>query len=152
MLTYMMYMKSYFLPIVISMLCFCGSVSAQTKIAYAYDANGNLIKRSNNSILKSRSLQNLHEDNQKTYGDNEISIIEESLSGKYSIKTRDYIDGNKAVVRIYSEGGAIVLNKRFGGSGTDVDISNQADGIYIMQIQINDNYKSQWKLPKKGAR
>ena len=96
-------MKSYFLPIVISMLCFCGSVSAQTKIAYAYDANGNLIKRSNNSILKSRSLQNLHEDNQKTYGDNEISIIEESPSGKYSIKTRDYIDGNKAVVRIYSD-------------------------------------------------
>lgn len=142
-------MKRYLFCFVISMITI--NVNAQTKINYTYDEMGNLIKRSDESNLKSRSRQKDVEDLKNVSSDNEVSIIEESPSGKYIIKLRDFVDDNQATVRIYSESGAIVLNKKFGGSGTNIDISNQADGIYIMQINISNNYSSQWKLPKSGA-
>lgn len=141
--------------IILSSLVFLPAViSAQGKIRYTYDSAGNRIKRETfvSSAQRAKASQQT-----TTPGDLGASgILSDHAVTIYTNPTngllRVYISGlrgiDKCSLYIYTSQGALVLAHDVRTDKTDLDISNQASGIYLLKIIINDK-STTWKVIKK---
>ena len=127
--------------------------SAQGRIGYSYDAAGNRVKR---EIIMSVSKtmakqQNFSSDNQSFSDmlcDNSVKIYPNSSKGALKICIFGLKDSDKCSLGVYTTQGVQILVEKVKTDNTDVNISNQPNGVYLLQITINGK-STTWKIVKK---
>lgn len=136
----------------ICLLFFCFVCSyallGQNKISYAYDAAGNRVKREIVLAPKS-SVTTTQKFFTEAVAKRNIKIYPNPTDGQLSVEI-DNLDGIKSgVITIYDfTNGKQILKKKIDAVRIDLDISNQRQGIYVMNINI-DGEITTWKIMKK---
>lgn len=120
-------------------------MSAQTKMGYCYDAVGNRVKR---ELVLSRS-QSQEAKRSVAYSDmlsdHQIQIVPNSKRGKVKVAA---LDGKSQFnVMVCNVSGQNVLTLKNVRGQTEVDLSNQPNGIYVLVLEIGQE-KTTWKIMK----
>lgn len=120
-------------------------LNAQTKIGFSYDVAGNRVKR---ELVLSRS-QSQEAKRSFTYSDmlsdHQIQIVPNANSGKVKVVA---LDGKTQFdVMVYNVSGQNVLVLKNVKGQTEVDLSNQPNGIYVLVLEIGQE-KNTWKIMK----
>jgi len=136
-------LKTYVL--LFSLLSCSLGMSAQTKIGYSYDAAGNRVKR---EIVLSRP-QSQEAKRSVAYSDmisdHQIQIVPNSKSGKVKVAV---LDGKSQFnVTVYNVSGQNVLTLKNVRGQTEVDLSSEPNGIYVLILEIGQE-KTTWKIMK----
>ncbi|MDH6307248.1 hypothetical protein M2451_000397 [Dysgonomonas sp. PFB1-18] len=122
-------------------------IRAQSKISFNYDSSGNRTERVIALTKSAVTTQELITENvNEQY---ELKIYPNPTKGqiKLEISNSDKIKSCTITINAMSNG-KLVLRKKATLPVTDIDISNQLNGFYIMVIEIDGNYSS-WKILKK---
>ncbi len=125
---------------------------AQTKYyIYSYDNSGNRVKREID-LTKSAVISNSNSSFEKE------ELIEE-IAGDYTIKvfpnptkgllkvSISGLEGKMATVVVYTMTGKLVYNKTVGRALTEINLSGQPAGMYIMKVLVGQDTK-EWKVIK----
>lgn len=127
--------------------------SAQGRIGYSYDAAGNRVKREiimpvSKTMAKQ---QNFSSDNQSFSDmlcDHSVKIYPNPSKGVLKICIFGLKDSDKCYLGVYTTQGVQILAEKVKTDNTDVNISNQPNGVYLLQITINGK-STTWKIVKK---
>lgn len=123
-------------------------LSAQTKISYSYDAAGNRVKR---EIVMSKT-QNQAKQTSASFSDmvadRQIKISPNPTKGNLRIEVADGTTVEKGEVEVYSLGGIKITSAPIYNKVAVVDISQSANGIYILRVSI-DGSSTSWKIIKE---
>jgi hypothetical protein len=135
--------------IMFSLLLFSICVFSQQKISYAYDAAGNRVKREIVLTTKSLSQEALPEIFTEEVAKRNIKIYPNPTDGFLKVDI-DNLEGVKNCTITIStmNTGKYVYKKKVIQNVTDIDISNEPFGVYVMLIDIDGEYTS-WKIMKK---
>ena len=126
---------------------------AQSRIAYAYDAAGNRVKR---EIImqapKAKANRQTFDTKGQAFSDmlhkHAVKIYPNSTDGFLKV----YISGlggtDKCSWSIYTTQGGQIMAGDVHTDNFDVNISSQPAGIYLLRITINNN-STTWKIIKK---
>lgn len=120
-------------------------VSSQTIVNYTYDAAGNRIKR---EIVLSRSMENTEKPLTETISSKSISIYPNPTAGLLKISISGWETTDKCKFTIFSLKGALIQEIQVSSSVTEIDLSDESDGMYLLNIELNES-KSAWKIIKK---
>lgn len=120
-------------------------VSSQTIVNYTYDAAGNRIKR---EIVMSRSIENTEKPLTETLSRKSISIYPNPTAGLLKISISGWETTDKCKFTIFSLKGALIQEIQVSSSVTEIDLSDESDGMYLLNIELNES-KSAWKIIKK---
>lgn len=121
----------------------------QNKIKYTYDESGNRIKKE--IVLSSTRSLLSEDDEQEAYTEeiqsHQIIIYPNPTKGLLNVKIAglDKINGQ---ISIYNMGGRLINQSDLSSSNQTFDLSDQPNGIYIMQIKLEDKVSS-WKIIKE---
>lgn len=129
--------------------CTTTYVHAQNKIKYSYDSAGNRTKR---EIVLSATRSILSEENEQVpyieeMQSHEIKIYPNPTKGILNIKITG-LDKAKGFISIYNIVGKLIEKTELSDNNQTFDLSAQPNGIYIMQIRIEDKISS-WKIIKE---
>ncbi|MDL2303448.1 T9SS type A sorting domain-containing protein, partial [Dysgonomonas sp. OttesenSCG-928-D17] len=116
-------------------------IRAQSKISFNYDSSGNRTERVIVLTKSAVTTQELITENvNEQY---ELKIYPNPTKGqiKLEISNSDKIKSCTITINAMSNG-KLVLRKKATLPVTDIDISNQLNGFYIMVIEIDGNYSS----------
>ena len=119
-------------------------VSSQTIVNYTYDAAGNRIKR---EIVLSRSMENTEKPLTETLSRKSISIYPNPTAGLLKISISGWETTDKCKFTIFSLKGALNQEIQVSSSVTEIDLSDESDGMYLLNIELNES-KSAWKIIK----
>ena len=139
-------MKNLKTKILLFSLLSCSlGISAQTKIGYSYDAAGNRVKR---EIMLSHA-QTQEGKRAVAYSDmisdHQFQIVPDSKNGKVKIAV---LDGKSQFnVMVYNVSGQNVLALKDVKGQTEVDLSNEPNGIYVLVLEFGQE-KTTWKIMK----
>lgn len=134
---------------IILMLGCMVSAYTQNKIKYTYDESGNRIKKE--IVLSSTRSLLSEDDEQEAYTEeiqsHQITIYPNPTKGLLNVKIAglDKINGQ---ISIYNMGGKLINQSDLSSSNQTFDLSDQPNGIYIMQIKLEDKVSS-WKIIKE---
>jgi len=124
-------------------------VYAQNKIKYTYDSAGNRIKKE--IVLSSTRSLLSEDDEQEPYIEemqsHEIRIYPNPTKGILNIKITG-VDKVNGQISIYNIVGKLIEKAELSDNYQTFDLSAQPNGIYIMQIKIEDKVSS-WKIIKE---
>ena len=120
-------------------------VSSQTIVNYTYDAMGNRIKR---EIVMSRSIKNTDNSLTETLLEKSISIYPNPTEGLLKINISGWETTDKCNFKVYSLKGSLIQEITVVSSITEINLGNEPDGIYLLNIELNES-KSSWKIIKK---
>lgn len=118
-------------------------------VKYTYDNAGNRVKRE--IVMDTKALQQ-EEGAMEHYSDilseRTIRIYPNPTSGRLKIEIGGYDNSDQCFFRIFNVSGQQVFSIHATSSWTEVDISSQPNGIYILHISLNDK-ETTWKIVKK---
>ena len=146
-----MSMRKYYLLFYLALLPVVSS--AQGKIGYTYDASGNRVKQKI-IMLVSKAIakqQNFSSDNQSfsdMLHDLYIKIFPNPTTGALRICIFGLKGTDKCSLEVYTIQGMQILAEKVKTDNTDINISNQPNGAYLLQITINGK-STTWKIVKK---
>ena len=120
-------------------------MGAQVVVNYDYDAMGNRIKR---EIVLSRSMENTEKPLTETLSEKQISIYPNPTDGLLRIDISGRETTDKCKFSVFSLKGALVQDIYVSSSVTEIDLSDESDGMYLLNIELNES-KSVWKIIKK---
>ncbi|OJU49332.1 MAG: hypothetical protein BGN96_11000 [Bacteroidales bacterium 45-6] len=125
----------------------CGIAPAQ--VSFGYDAAGNRISR---TITLARSALVTKTDSVKPatemLGDMQVKIYPNPTQGRLSVQVIGLPDGTSGTLGIFSLQGQLLLRGEASSSRTDLDISGQPVGTYILRINVGGKNTS-WKIIKE---
>jgi hypothetical protein len=129
------------------LMLFAGSLYSQNRITYAYDAAGNRTERVIVPAAKSAMVP------AETFFTDELAgrllkIYPNPTDGHLKIEIGNTEGIKSCTITIVTMGGKQVMKKPAVLPLTDIDISNQPSGTYVMLIDI-DGEKTTWKIIKK---
>lgn len=142
--------RLFIIPILLLLL---GNLSgyAQATYSFTYDASGNRLVRSI-TLLKSASIENKDTlaNNQLTFedliGNRPVKIYPNPTKGLLKVEI-PFTDEPSATLKIFSLQGGLVISKDVNSVFTEIDLSNQPAGMYILRIGIME-LTSEWKIIK----
>ena len=144
-------MKKYYLLFYLALLPVVSS--AQDRIGYSYDASGNRVKREIvMPVPKAMAKQqNFSSDNQ-CYSDmirlhSKINYPNPTI-GAFLIFISGLNGTYLCPLLVYTTLGVQILAKKIETDNIDINISNQPNGVYLLQITINGK-STTWKIVKK---
>lgn len=120
------------------------------KIAFAYDAAGNRIKRE--LVITQKNMApgktaGVYENYYDSIGEKSVTLISDG-SGIVQISINVFNENDTGHAYVYSLGGLNVLDREIIGSLTSIDLSSSPKGVYILTVRINEN-QTTWKITKK---
>lgn len=126
---------------------------AQDRIGYSYDASGNRVKRAIvMPVPKAMAKQqNFSSDNQSfsdMLRDHSIKIYPNPMKGALKICISGLKGTDKCSLEVYTTLGMQILAKKVESDNIDINISNQPNGVYLLQIVINGR-STTWKIVKQ---
>lgn len=126
---------------------------AQEKIGYSYDAAGNRIqrtiilqaqaKKANASTAK--DVRSLSIDNAMK---STVTIYPNPTKGQLRVAISKLDNTDKCALSVFTTTGKLVFNKPNAAASTDIDLSNQSNGIYLLKIELNGS-QTTWKIIKQ---
>lgn len=121
---------------------------AQT-IRYDYDGAGNRLTRyivmSPNRVAKSTSIDEFLSD---SLSKRNIRIYPNPTQGLLRIRIEQLSEDDICSIRLFSLSGHQILFMPLQATETELNISDQSNGIYILQILLNGEASS-WKIIKE---
>lgn len=121
---------------------------AQT-IRYDYDGAGNRLTRyivmSPNRVAKSTSIDEFLSD---SLSERNIRIYPNPTQGLLRIRIDQLSEEDICSIRLFSLSGQQILVMPLQATETELNISDQSNGIYILQILLNGEASS-WKIIKE---
>ena len=144
-------MKEKRLLLVLSCLCSLHAMS-QKQISFAYDSGGNRVKREfamqprQLNLLKSNSVQNMGYS--ELLGNHQVCIIPDEASGHIEVQILNLSVSDNCEISVFTLAGIQIRRESVKREITDVDISTQPQGVYLLSIIVNDS-KTTWKIDKK---
>lgn len=120
------------------------------KIAFAYDASGNRIKRELVITQKKVAPGNHAEVNENFYdsiGEKSVTLTSDG-SGIVQITISDFNGDDIGHVSVYSISGINIIDLGITESHLCIDLSSSPKGVYILSVIINEN-QTTWKIRKK---
>lgn len=142
-----MSMNKYLLLFVL--FCCIGTLYGQNVVKYSYDNAGNRTKR---EIVFTRSEAMEDEENVKSFSEmvseHEIQIYPNPTEGDLNVSISNISNDNQAAITLYDISGRLLKKEDTTTGRVNIDISGVANGIYIMQIMIDEKVTT-WKIIKK---
>lgn len=120
------------------------TIKSQT-ITYSYDACGNRINR---EIILSRSINTSEKTFEEKLSENTIIIYPNPTEGLLKIEIKGWEQSENQSISVYNSNGGLINNTIITSSITEIDLSECANGIYILTITYNNDI-SNWKIIKK---
>jgi hypothetical protein len=123
---------------------------SQSTFKFSYDSSGNRISRT--IPLKSAHIDSLDQlvSEPKTFddlvGDRPIKIYPNPTKGMLKVEI-PIADEVTARLNIYSSQSSLIKDLPVIGTFTEIDLSDQPAGMYILRIHIGDLF-SEWKIIK----
>ena len=123
------------------------SMTAVGQISYSYDLAGNRVKR---EIV----MSNLAPKNSLVTGFTEvlakknIRIYPNPTKGHLRVEVVGYDSTDKCLLQVFNATGALIINKKATLPFTEINITNQPNGIYLLLITLNGE-NTKWKIIKK---
>lgn len=140
-------MKKYLLlPI---LLCCVGNLYGQNKIRYSYDNAGNRTKReivlTRNEVMEDAGSVEPFSD---MISEHEIQIYPNPTEGDLNISISNVSYDNQISITLYDMNGKLIRKENTATERVNINISDAPNGIYIMQIMIDEKVTT-WKIIKK---
>ena len=121
--------------------------SLAQEISYAYDEAGNRVKRE--VVIGKKRGAAASKKKAPSYSDmlsnHEILIAPNPTKGKVKVSVPN-IDANFDV-HVYSSGGQVIVSQPSVRDYTEIDLTNQPDGVYVLVISFGQE-KTTWKIIK----
>ncbi|MDE5701545.1 T9SS type A sorting domain-containing protein [uncultured Bacteroides sp.] len=140
-------MKKYLLlPI---LFCCIGNLYGQNKIRYSYDNAGNRTKREivltrNEAMEDAGSVEPFSD----MISEHEIQIYPNPTEGDLNISISNVSYDNQISITLYDMNGKLIRKENTATERVNINISDAPNGIYIMQIMIDEKVTT-WKIVKK---
>lgn len=132
-----------------ALFCCIGALYGQNMVKYSYDNAGNRIKR---EIVFARSEAMEDEENGKSFSEmiseHEIQIHPNPTEGDLNVSISNISNDNQVVVTLYDISGKLLRKEDVATERVNIDINGAPNGIYIMQIMIDEKVTT-WKIVKK---
>ncbi|MDR1881935.1 MAG: T9SS type A sorting domain-containing protein, partial [Prevotella sp.] len=131
-------------------LFFCDA-NAQDKVSYGYDAAGNRISR---TIVIAPSLRASEAEEEEATVYSEvvaellIKVYPNPTQGLLHIEIENLPPDVTASIALYQLSGKLVTLKQDVTYSTEIDITGQAPGIYVLRI-VAGEAQTEWKIIKK---
>ncbi len=127
--------------------------SAQDRIGYSYDASGNRIKREivmpvPKAMAKQQNFSSDNHSFSDMLRDHSIKIYPNPTKGSLKICISGLKGTDKCSLEVYTTQGAQILAEKVKTDNIDINISNQPNGVYLLQITINGK-STTWKIVKQ---
>lgn len=119
------------------------------RISYAYDADGNRIKREL-VIPRTVNAGGRASENIESYYDpmGEHTVkFEATANGKINISVINFSEQDNGTIDVYSVNGMVLLSSDISDTLTVIDISSQPHGVYILRVTVNGE-QTTWKITK----
>ena len=120
-------------------------------IEYKYDAAGNRVLRKN-SPMNNAKMKNYDELTTDIFEEElpemKIAIFPNPTQGILQVEISNAVTLQGTEIRLYNPQGVLIKQISNLSEQTTLDISSQPDGIYIMQIVMNNHEISTWKIIK----
>jgi len=128
------------------------SLYSQNTVSYGYDAAGNRVSRTI-AFYRSDSVSAPVDEEQpvvysEMLSDIEVKIYPNPTKGLLKVEIGHLQDQQTAQIRLYSLSGSLIISRQTIDGTTEMDISGQATGIYVMKITAG-KYQTEWKIIKK---
>jgi Secretion system C-terminal sorting domain len=126
----------------------CGIASAQ--VSFGYDAAGNRISR---TIVLAKSLTKAATTDSippatEMLGELQVKIYPNPTKGKLAVEVSGMKEPDTGTVSIFNMQGGLILQGTVSSSPTELDISGQPAGTYVMRISVGGK-NTTWKIQKE---
>lgn len=121
-------------------------LSGQNTVKYTYDASGNRVKRE--IVLTKSAVETRSDFFTEELAKRTIKIYPNPTEGQLKVEVSDFEECKSVGLTVVNMQGQIVLKKKMNSATDDLDMSGEASGLYILQINI-DGENSSWKIIKK---
>lgn len=123
------------------------SMTAVGQISYSYDLAGNRVKRE--IVMSSLAPKNsLVTGFTEVLAKKNIRIYPNPTKGHLRVEVVGYDSTDKCLLQVFNATGALIINKKATLPFTEINITNQPNGIYLLQITLNGE-NTKWKIIKK---
>lgn len=144
-------MNELFLKLLIFIaLPFLTCTSASAQVSFGYDAAGNRISRT--IVLAGTLTKAAATDSIKPFtemlGELQVKIYPNPTKGKLAVEITGPAGDAAGAVAIYGTQGQLLLQRAASSSHTDLDISGQPAGTYILRINAGQKTTS-WRIIKQ---
>jgi len=157
-------MKTITKPILIALFLILWHFT-NAQVNYTYDANGNRISRyvvltdqvsPNNNQQKEDSTYfkedmiyyELSSNYTEQLGEQILTIYPNPTGGTFAVRVTNMPEGIKRKMVLYSMSGKEVFNKEDFDELTEIDVSAQQSGTYLLKIILGDK-QTTWKIVKQ---
>lgn len=144
--------RSFFFAITtIILICFATQakaapvLSADT-ISYGYDQAGNRISRE--IILLKSTKVDQPVDYKDNLGTTKITISPNPNGGQFTLSVTGVTTKTDMKIYLYNLSGNLIYKNQLPQTTTEIDISNQPNGMYVLTLII-ENKKKTWKIIKE---
>ena len=125
----------------------CNIIIAQV-VNYYYDNAGNRVKREVTLPKKTAPMKNPSNISSEIIGDKEIKVFPNPTKGNLRIGIDRLDFDDMCSVKVFGLSGQLIFLSVINDTITDIDITSQPVGIYILIIELN-NAESEWKIVKE---
>ena len=146
-------MKSrYYILLALSVIA--SNVFSQTQtIAYSYDYAGNRLSGLSSQIrMATVAGAEKETEQQEIYSEqidqSTIRVYPNPTKGILKVEITRISEDNPIHIQLYDMSGRILVNKPNASVFTELNISDQPDGVYILKV-FSDNMDAHWKIIKE---
>ncbi len=122
------------------------------RVSYTYDNAGNRISRmivlTSPSIQKAQSPDMEEEPYTDFINERQIKIFPNPTKGILAVEVTGTENNTEAGLMLFSMQGELIISKTLEGIRTELNLTGQPAGTYLMQINI-ENEKTVWKIIKE---
>ena len=123
------------------------SMTVVGQISYSYDLAGNRVKRE--IVMSSLAPKNsLVTGFTEVLAKKNIRIYPNPTKGHLRVEVVGYDSTDKCLLQVFNATGALIINRKATLPFTEINITNQPNGIYLLQITLNGE-NTKWKIFKK---
>lgn len=131
-------------------LSFCSFTVYAKKVSFSYDNAGNRVKRE--IIVETKSVPSKDNLNPEYFSEilseKEVRIYPNPTDGLLKVEICGFEDSDECSLAIFNMSGQQLHKKNVMNPLTDIDITSQANGMYIFHIVLNGEETS-WKIIKR---
>lgn len=128
------------------------AIPTYARIVYEYDDAGNRVLRHEIVMQQARRAVDNAEETPEVFeeklAETKISIFPNPTKGILQVEITNAENLQNAQIRLYNPQGVLVTTLNNLSEMTTLDISAQPDGIYVMQIALDKDNISIWKIIK----
>ena len=120
------------------------------QVTYAYDAAGNRISRTIIMQQQARERNQPEENTSHTdkLGEASVTIYPNPTQGLLKVNIDNMPEDSQGRIQVFDLNGQMLMQKTDIDYSTDVDLSSQSPGTYILKITLSDKTTT-WKIIKQ---